>query len=223
MGIENQFCHVLSGTYTLGASRDEMALLREQGLTFYLAVGLRRTYVRGFWIRKYPVTVGEWLAFSRAYPRYRVECVGYTVDEDADDYFELTDQADPRLPMLAIPHGWAARFAKWKGGRLPTATEWEAAARGKDGRPYPWGREARTDVGRQERCPRVGWRPELASPYGVEDLVGVAAEWTSDLLDDKAIVKGSPYNVRTALHLADEAAYRPATRMFNVGFRYVID
>ena len=93
-----------------------------------------------------------------------------------------------RHPVTCVSWIQAEAYCKWAGKRLPTGVEWEKAARGTDGRKYPWGNE---DVGLRRANLRnikdgykltapVGSFPEGASPYGVLNMGGNVREWIAD-------------------------------------------
>ncbi|MFB8106046.1 MULTISPECIES: SUMF1/EgtB/PvdO family nonheme iron enzyme [Streptomyces] len=134
-----------------------------------------RVRVDAFRIARTLVTVGQWRPFARE--TGRPEPSGAPADH----------------PVTGVGHDEAVAYCRWLGERtgepglrLPTETEWERAARGDDGREFPWGDEYRTglanlvDLGLGTTTP-VGAFPEGAGPFGVLDLAGNADEWTSTL------------------------------------------
>ena len=147
-------------------------------------------------------TVKPW--YLDEHPQHKASLPNYFIDKvevTQAAYKQFVDATGSRppenWPAGTIPAGrenypvtsvnWydAERFCRWTGKRLPTEAEWEKAARGTDGRDYPWGNEfdstkANTgDTGVGDLSP-VGTFEAGKSPYGVYDMSGNAWEWTSD-------------------------------------------
>jgi formylglycine-generating enzyme required for sulfatase activity len=139
-------------------------------------------------------------------------------------------------PATDLTRAEAHAFCEWASAelrrrvRLPTAAEWEATARGADGRPWPWG--AVFDETRCQ-CAESGWgwtapvlaHPQGASPAGAEQLAGNVWEWVADTTPDGwAIVKGGSYlDTGWGLRASRRQSADPARATPTTGFRIAIE
>jgi formylglycine-generating enzyme required for sulfatase activity len=149
-----------------------------------------------FYIDRYEVSQAEYAAFLRYVRETGDHARCDRREPPHKDHTPLNwgrpDLTDPRYPVVGIDYWDVLAYAGWVGKRLPTEQEWEKAARGTDGREYPWG-----DAWDDERCnwgpspghPRtllpVDSMPEGQSPFGCFHTLGNAAEWTASFIDEE--------------------------------------
>jgi formylglycine-generating enzyme required for sulfatase activity len=129
-----------------------------------------KVYLDAYYIDKYDVTQGEYN-----------QCVSAGRCKANNKYDGFTGD---RQPVVGVTWDYAKTYCEWAGKRLPTEAEWEKAARGTDGRVYPWGNSIDTthanyasNVG---KTTDVGSYPSGASPYGVMDMAGNVWNWVAD-------------------------------------------
>ena len=131
-----------------------------------------KVFVGAFSIDKFEVTSARYLRCIEAGSCTRLVTQRYD------------DTTEANLPATIVSWQQAMTYCRWVGKRLPTEAEWEKAARGTDGRRYPWGNSfepERANVGYTAGTTAVGSFPKGASPYGVMDMAGNVWEWTSSL------------------------------------------
>jgi formylglycine-generating enzyme len=131
----------------------------------------REVYVSPFWMDRTPVTVADMR-----------ECLAAAACSGGG--YHLQDDTHEDHPMRGRTLGAMEGYCEWTGGRLPTEAEWERAARGDDGRTYPWGEDTGCAYANWAGCATASMPvedyPLGASPYGVLDMIGNAAEVTQD-------------------------------------------
>lgn len=209
---------------------------------------MREFYLDAFFIDRYEVTNSEYVEFLNDVEDRLERCGGHlcidTKDEDPDSHIiykagrYAVETGYESHPVIKVSWYGAKAYCEYRAKRLPSEAEWEKAARGTDGRAYPWGNEfnayrVNTDSRIGDTTP-VGSYPDGVSPHGAYDMAGNVWEWVadwyqaypgsdyqSDFWGQKyKVVRGGSWN-----HAGYDArcTYRdiahPARRILVVGFR----
>ena len=195
-----------------------------------------QVYLETFFMDMHQVTVGQYARFLEA-----------TSQEAPSDWTIMNRSQHQKRPIVNVDWADAHAYCTWAGKRLPTEAEWEKAARGTDGRTYPWGNEHPTKVfanGSQKHWNNhsaltpVGVFEDGKSPYGIYDMAGNVWEWVSDWYDpnyyktspprnptgppsgvSKVIRGGSWGSGPEAMRAADREIHVPSFRGLGTGFR----
>lgn len=198
----------------------------------------RIRYVAEFAIDRYEVTNSQYALCVAA-----GACRPPMTEGDNPRHSHYDSPAYANHPVVYVSYGDAENYCWFMGGRLPYSYEWEKAARGLDGRTWPWGNEppfgrtnfrtANTLFAREgvdgtsfvggDTWP-VGSAPDDRSPYDVMDMAGNVMEWViPDLEEGKTELKGGSWNssdfsTRTASRTIINTDRRDG-RYFDIGFR----
>jgi len=153
-----------------------------------------------FWIDKTLVTNAEYKRFLDANPEHPVPFTekAWAQPFNWDSQSRTFPEGKADHPVTLVTWQDAAAYAAWAGARLPTEEEWEKAARGIDGRRYPWG------TWETDRCntykaniysttPVGHYSPAGDSPYGCVDMAGNVWEWTATEDDVGRVVRGGSF------------------------------
>jgi len=167
----------------------------------------------GFWMYKYDVTVAQYRKFCAATKRKMPDLANWSKDDH---------------PMVMVSWDDATAYALWAGAALPTEAQWEKAARGPDGRIYPWGNQwdlTKCANGVNSNNVKgyivgpwsVGSFPEDVSPYGCMDMAGNVCQWCADWYD-KNYYQNSPLKNPTGPAIGTMRVMRGGCWLYNPGF-----
>jgi formylglycine-generating enzyme required for sulfatase activity len=199
---------------------EDMALVPAGEFIYGSGEGERNITLDAFYIDIYEVTNGKYKEFVAA--TKRKEPRGWFI------YGYKKSEAD--YPMTLVNYKDAREYCEWAGKTLPSEQQWERAARGTDGRRYPWGMEwkkdrANTSLSGVVGTTAVGSYPSGKSPVGAHDMAGNLWEWTSSDFNEKTkVVRGGSWGLTHRFASTYfRVGYNPTTLINNIGFRCARD
>ena len=176
--------YVPGGTFPMGSTEDDPGALGDEMPPHLVTLD-------SFWIDQTEVNNAQFVRFLNEHFHGGEKHIGTIaldrgyaqITQEGDRY--VTTQSSLEKPVLMVTWHGAVAYCEWAGSRLPTEAEWEYAARGPEGRLYPWGDAPPScDLANYGDCNRaaapVGSRPAGASWCGALDMAGNAWEWVSD-------------------------------------------
>ncbi len=188
----------------LGDPRDFDEMVDIPGGEFKHGEKEKSTYVMAYRIGRYPVTNAQYARFLADNPTYPVPYLDEVWAEpyNWDPQRRTYPENKVNHPVVLVNWENALAYCEWAGVRLPTEMEWEKAARGEDGRTYPWGDEFDPEQANVRESgvgstTPVGVYPDGASPHGLLDCAGSVWEWTTSRAgENQIIIRGGSWNFR---------------------------
>lgn len=166
---------VLAGEFAMGTDKDKAKPLSAaygfRKPPYENEEPMRKVFVNAFYIDRFEVTNIEYRKFMAA-----------TLTELPERWKDPNAKLWDMYPVTNVSWMDAKRYCNWKGARLPTEAEWEKAARGTDGRVFPWGNdydEKKANTQQKGVAP-IGSFGGDVSPYGVLDMGGNVSEWVEN-------------------------------------------
>ena len=192
---------------------------------FLMGDDLKKVYLADYYIAKTPITHAQYLHFVQSGGKCPEHWKDGKIPAGKDHH-----------PVIMVSWENAASYCHWLSNaaqklyRLPTEQEWERAARGIDGRKYPWGNEWRRglcntqETGIGDTTPVGQYSPDSDSVYGVVDMAGNVWEWTESWYDkaqDRRVVRGGSWSGLRDRALCAYRGYYPPDRPsdLDLGFR----
>jgi formylglycine-generating enzyme required for sulfatase activity len=198
-----------------------------------------RVNLNSFDIDRTEVTIAQYAEFLKAagnrrdydYPAQPIAKNGHTNPQWEALYRAASAGAefqgvrvDGNFPAVFLDWFDAYAYAKWKGRRLPSEQEWEKAARGTDGRRFPWGSDESSKANTFEGDATRKWAaagsfPGDRSPYGVFDMGGNVSEWTDTWDENRVVVRGGNFGNANAEITRRVIREEPSVLSDRIGFR----